>query len=633
MSTFNKNQNINNKNSSEIKIFSSSLSSKEVTNYNINKKNNITNAFKISEKECYDINSIVRNSVEKINDLLNSKEFNNNKKIKRQKNEILEKEDEKSKTMKTNFTFNINNFINIPNKNESLNMINKKEEGDDEDDFWIINEQNSLEKDKKKIKLNNQKRNKNLKNNKIKNKNNNVYQNRYNNEKEYKTTVRKKKLFEEGINMNYNNNINIVNYTNTYQKNKKIKRNEKEEKEEKDKSITVNIKYKKYNSGDDYLNMNENNNYILNKNNQNILNNSIKKKENNKDNKLKNSISDDISNDTQKKKKFTPNILNINSLSDHKNIKNFIFNYKFNNTTKENNKKNKQYKNYYKSPQNYKNNKINDFSECKALLFVDDKNDNKFNNKNNLSSKSYSNRYNDNDKINYIKNHFDKDIFNNLNIISRSTANKILRKENTLKNTKKCEYSCEHRNTNYFSNNSVHNFHKIYYKEFPNKIKTNLIMKLMLFLNEYLISNNLLDDYYDINNRKKLDLFSKFISSQFEVDYPIQEDVNIDKMVNSVEKIQRIWRERKIKKYLEHNNKESELKKMIINRYIKKAGFKIKKIIGLFNTIVEYFDIIGNDKDIDEMFYNIQKVIKRKLTSSEKNLLYKEYINSIIFAT
>ena len=47
MSTFNKNQNINNKNSSEIKIFSSSLSSKEVTNYNINKKNNITNAFKI----------------------------------------------------------------------------------------------------------------------------------------------------------------------------------------------------------------------------------------------------------------------------------------------------------------------------------------------------------------------------------------------------------------------------------------------------------------------------------------------------------------------------------------------------------------------------------------------------------
>ena len=221
MSTFNKNQNINNKNSSEIKIFSSSLSSKEVTNYNINKKNNITNAFKISEKECYDINSIVRNSVEKINDLLSSKEFNNNKKIKRQKNEILEKEDEKSKTMKTNFTFNINNFINIPNKNESLNMINKKEEGDDEDDFWIINEQNSLEKDKKKIKLNNQKRSKNLKNNKIKNKNNNVYQNRYNNEKEYKTTVRKKKLFEEGINMNYNNNINIVNYTNTYQKNKK----------------------------------------------------------------------------------------------------------------------------------------------------------------------------------------------------------------------------------------------------------------------------------------------------------------------------------------------------------------------------------------------------------------------------
>ena len=30
------------------------------------------------------------------------------------------------------------------------------------------------------------------------------------------------------------------------------------------------------------------------------------------------------------------------------------------------------------------------------------------------------------------------------------------------------------------------------------------------------------------------------------------------------------------------------------------------------------------------MFYNIQQVIKRKLSSYEKNLLYKDYINNII---
>ena len=70
---------------------------------------------------------------------------------------------------------------------------------------------------------------------------------------------------------------------------------------------------------------------------------------------------------------------------------------------------------------------------------------------------------------------------------------------------------------------------------------------------------------------------------------------------------------------------------MVLNKYIKKAGFKIKKIIGLFNSMVECFDLIGNEKEMEEMFYNIQQIIKRKLTPYEKNNLYKEYINSIIY--
>ena len=103
-------------------------------------------------------------------------------------------------------------------------------------------------------------------------------------------------------------------------------------------------------------------------------------------------------------------------------------------------------------------------------------------------------------------------------------------------------------------------------------------------------------------------------------------------MINSIKTIQRTWRKNKVKKFLEKNNKkeENELKKMVLNKYIKKAGFKIKKIIGLFNSMVECFDLIENEKEIEEMFYNIQQVIKRKLSSYEKNLLYKDYINNII---
>ena len=69
---------------------------------------------------------------------------------------------------------------------------------------------------------------------------------------------------------------------------------------------------------------------------------------------------------------------------------------------------------------------------------------------------------------------------------------------------------------------------------------------------------------------------------------------------------------------------------MIVNKYIKKSGYKIKKIIGLFNTIVENFDNINKQPDINELFYQIQKLIHNKLTKYEKNLLYKEFINSII---
>ena len=179
-------------------------------------------------------------------------------------------------------------------------------------------------------------------------------------------------------------------------------------------------------------------------------------------------------------------------------------------------------------------------------------------------------------------------------------------------------------------------FHQVvndfYSKEFPNKINTNEILKLMLFLNEYLINNNLLNDYYNKDNQKILYDYSKFISSKITVDFPQENDIIVDSSIKCVKKIQRKWRKRKIEKYFEDNKKNeiNELKHMIVNKYIEKSGYKIKKIIGLFNTIVENFDNINKQPDINEVFYQIQKLINNKLTDYEKNVLYKQYINNII---
>ena len=699
------NQNIEN-NISDLKIYPTTISSKEIQNYNIstiNKKNNISNAnnnliFKITEKECSDINSIVRNSVEKINDLLNSKEFANNnfnRTLKRSSkncfSEVLDREKEKEKEnekdkilkaktlkesgMKTNFTFNINNFINVPNdqnKNESINMNKKTERDEEDDEYGITNELTFSEKNIKNSKAKTNQKGINANN---RNKNNNYINygtNRHNNGKLFRNCVRKKKLFDDAINNNYNNNINIVNFTNG-QKNKKSQKIDT--KEDKDKSITVNKKYKKTNNTNDNTNNDMSKGIIPNQNN-NILNNTLKpKQKENNNNALKNSISEDINNSkiqSIKKNnilsKFTPNIININSLSDHRNIKNYILN------NKDINKNNKQINNSSVSKYNIKNkpkeiNKkifspqyskrykqyLDDKSKEKEIYYNNINLINEMNNEKNIIKKYKNSTFplnnpinnqvlddNNNNKNSFLNKIESKLIdieFGDLEGIEKRKSTNInpnFKKENSCNYIRNCGHSCERFNKNYSTNNSSQNVHtilnKIYSKEFPTKIKTNNIMKLMLFLNEYLINNNLLDDYYDINNRNKLDNYSKFICDQINIDFPQETDVNIDKMVSSAKKIQRMWRKKKIEKFIGKNNEENELKRMVMSKYIKRAGFKVKKIIGLFNSLVEDFDNIGNQQEMEEMFYNIQQIIKRKLTPYEKNNLYKEYINTIIYS-
>jgi hypothetical protein len=120
--------------------------------------------------------------------------------------------------------------------------------------------------------------------------------------------------------------------------------------------------------------------------------------------------------------------------------------------------------------------------------------------------------------------------------------------------------------------------------------------------------------------------------NNIKIDYPINNDIIQDKFVNKIKLIQRFWRRRKIKKYIKNNDENFELKKFIVNDYMIHSGYKSKKITGLFNKMVENFgNISAYDNDLNEMFYNIGKIINKNLANNEKNLLYKDYINKIIY--
>ena len=157
----------------------------------------------------------------------------------------------------------------------------------------------------------------------------------------------------------------------------------------------------------------------------------------------------------------------------------------------------------------------------------------------------------------------------------------------------------------------------------------------MLFLNEYLINNNVLKDYYLPQNRNLLNEYSKYLASKINVNYPEAIEINhseLDNVVYSAKIIQRYWRKKKVTKFLKKKNTESnELKKMVVNNYIKSGGYKVKKIIGLFNSLVENFATLSYyDNDLNEMFHYTAKIINKNLTKYEQHLLYKNYINNII---
>ena len=197
------------------------------------------------------------------------------------------------------------------------------------------------------------------------------------------------------------------------------------------------------------------------------------------------------------------------------------------------------------------------------------------------------------------------------------------------------KYLYENKNKKNFKNgnNSIIN-NKNNKKKIVEKIKTQDFMKSLLILNEYLISNNLFEDYSNIQNKKLINDLSLFLANNIKNNNNTNKNKNKYNKINEAAiKIQKKWRKIKIEKYLINNFMEEdyELKKMLLNDYIQKSKVRNNKIIDIFYNIINNCKLIYNNiEDIDKIFDIIQKVIQRNLTINDENLLYKEYINKVI---
>ena len=661
--------NINNIENQELSDIKSIVKNSVEKIYDLFSLQEMKNSSKIISKNSNDINF---NELNDKNETKKGKQYNDI-------NNNSPKEDKKY--MKTNITFKINNYLSVLNKNKNTptNELNNGTTNTIEDEnsylqkklkkkVQIENSMKSsntvynLKKNKKKELINNNSSNSNCIKNKtdikikpLKNNKKEKIINNVDKDDDYLLLTQKKNpskyrindynsLNEDLKNQNEESNINIT-----------------------DKSIIVNTKNnKKEISKNNYIIKptrisHINKESIVTITNEEIINQSkeIKNIYNSKNN-------------SQKKKKYMflkrTNRKNNGETEEEKKKKKMIFSQKKSKTKYELTNSNSRLKNNLYSTRNeFYLNKKNDNYMKENNLKKNNLNTNASNKmkKNNISSNNKKNKTIKENINNYTKNKYNE-LSNNLlsmnNLLFSNTPHNYLsqkcQSENKLRflendfinvsRNKNRELSSSRINKeskiidmeakNIFNSENKkikkeerkkirNTLKKLYDKEFPNKVYTNDIIKLFLLLNEYIINNNLLYDYNSNNNRNILNQISQTLSKYSSIDYPKEFDINIDNYINNIKLIQRSWRKYKIKKLIGKNEEIHELKKIVVNRYITKSGYKMKKIIGLFNSLIEDFNDIKNSNEINRMFYYIKHLIKRDLTTYEKNLIYKEFIN------
>ena len=524
------------------------------------------------EKECSSINEIVKRSVEKINNLFQQQNINET--------------DEKNINLNVNPLF-INNRVKY-RENQNFHTVNTKE------DISNYNIRNKNEGSKN----------------------------------------------EDDLSENINQNIsscmivdvnalkrNVKQHTLDFKKLSKLFKSKKETKNQIDYVQKSNQNEKKYiiQNIDNYQTLFNPKTTINLQNSQNDCYSPVKTKKNYL---FQSEIIKDLSNGQY--------LLDNNLKTNQENRRNKYFSFYLNKNSKKNGSRNNKIINNLKAK--IENNKINNS--------IRKQNSNRyFESIYNRTKSAYNNKENKNKKYNNLrKNKTNNSIKNYTKFFSNTKIQnisqiKIYASSYSFK-TKKEKYRSK--TQSHFNNvNSTQILKQFYSKEFPSKIKTNDILKLMLFLNEYIINNNLLDDYYMEKNRKILDDYTKFLITKINFNtYPKETElVNYD-LVNKTNIIQRNWRKIKIEKFLEKKKltEEYELKKMVMNNYIEKAGYQTKKFFGIFHNLIEQFifmeeknNVNTKENNLNKSFYLVNKIMKNNLTNCEKNKLYKDYINKVIF--
>ena len=662
---------------------------------------------KILDNDFTDLTNIVRNSVEKINNLFNLTEFQTKKYFqkesktkKMEQNEIDEEEElnksdevEKKdkinklrKSSKTNFTFNINNFINVPNiTNSTIPNANQEEK-------------NNLEN--KEISLRSSVINKNSKKN--------IYLNLINDKKnlliEHKRITNKKLngLCENHNNSNYLNYNTLNEYLSQIDEIQKNNSNKNTNNNNNTNNTNDNLNFKKINPKTNNVHGKSKNlkNSIINSRGNRVIDNTFIKSDLPK---LTKDLRDYRVNtpaynenmmtlpgpitinqnkkviyrlQKNKRKEYTT-LNNTNKIKDYNGTMNQINKYKMKqienkniikrnnydlnlNKTKglKNSCKLSQSKKFFRTIENFystkqesnKNSNLIDININEPST-VEDTSKNIINNNKTLQIQNDDNTKNKNKSVRSNKNilfktkneiNANQNLYNTNLIQNTELSNAINNLKNNIRRGgsinyerrklgKKKENEAIYQSSKIIFNQVINSF---YEKAFPSDINTNEILKLILFLNEYLINNNLLSDCNKNGNKKILDDYSKFISSNIKDVYlPSQEsDGVINNTIKCTKIIQRKWRKYKVGKYLKKNKKseKNELKKMVMNKYIKKSGYKMQKILGLFNTIIENFDNISQQPDNKQFYNQLQKIMQNRLTNYEKNMLYKEFINNVI---
>ena len=181
-----------------------------------------------------------------------------------------------------------------------------------------------------------------------------------------------------------------------------------------------------------------------------------------------------------------------------------------------------------------------------------------------------------------------KEFNSSKNIKDLSDSNKNNAQHNILKSNLTLPTLHKESPSKYINNSNIKNKFE--------KISTQNFFKMMLMLNQYLISNNLIEDYSNPENKTILDDFAIFLNKNIKSNSNIINNKNEGEISSNYE----VKTERIIKKEKENNlinNINIELKNNTNNNKKNRSKSKNRNLNEIFNNVINKYNIIVDEKN------------------------------------